>query len=322
MYSSLVKYIRGGLVEQEHFGVVVHSSLGYPRSACALTPCSLAIVPNEDTPDWNATPYFLRSCAKPLQASLIVDYGLNFTPEEIALCCASHAGEEIHVELARNLLKRMDLQESALKCGLHRPLSKSVPEGEETIFHNNCVGKHIMMLSLCKLKDWDLETYYEAGHPLQIAIKEKINALCEVEGDYPVTKDGCGVPIASMPLWNILRGYLNLFCSYGQIRDAFLNYPYIIGGKDRLDTKIMQGHRNLIAKVGAGGLCVVVNLECEEGFVVKIADCDMKAREIVVIDTLKTLGWADIPVEREIKTLHGEVVGEIKTELTNSFAPV
>jgi L-asparaginase II len=91
-----------------------------------------------------------------------------------------------------------------------------------------------------------------------------------------------------------------------------LNYPYIIGGQNRLDTKIMEhGSGNLIAKVGAGGLCVAVNLERKEGFIVKIADSDIKAREIAVIDTLKNLHWADIPIEREIKTLHGEVVGEM-----------
>ncbi|MDR1327049.1 MAG: asparaginase [Heliobacteriaceae bacterium] len=297
MYSSLVKYIRDGLVEQEHFGFIV------------LANKEKVIERIGEDHDY---PYFLRSCAKPLQASLAADYGLDFTPEEIALCCASHAGEEIHVEIARNFLKRTGVKESDLKCGLHRPLSKSVPAGQETVFHNNCIGKHIMMLAICALNGWDLGTYYEAGHPLQLAIKEKINALCGVKTDYPVTKDGCGVPIMSMPLRKILKGYLELFCSYGQIRDAFLNYPYIIGGQNRLDTKIMEhGSGNLIAKVGAGGLCVVVNIECKEGFIVKIADSDMKAREIAVIDTLKNLRWADIPIEREIKTLHGEVVGEM-----------
>ena len=308
MYSSLVKYVRDGLVEQEHFGLIVLANKdGVIEKA------------GEDY-DY---PYFLRSCAKPLQASLIVDYGLDFTPEEVALCCASHAGERFHVELARNFLAKTGFKESELKCGLHPPLSKSVPAGEETVFHNNCIGKHIMMLAICKLKGWDLATYCAPEHPLQVAIKEKINALCGVESEYPATTDGCGDPIASMPLRNMLKGYLNLFCSpqYSAIKGAFLNYPHIIGGTNRLDTKIMaQG--NLIAKVGAGGLCIVVNLEREQALVVKIADADTKAREIAVIDTLKTLGWADIPVEREIKTLHGKVVGTLTTESTSAFASV
>ena len=67
----------------------------------------------------------------------------------------------------------------------------------------------------------------------------------------------------------------------------------------------------LVAKVGAGGLCVVVNTNEQEAFVVKICDCDMKAREMVVLQTMKNLKWAEIPYDKTIKTLHGDIVGEI-----------
>ena len=39
----------------------------------------------------------------------------------------------------------------------------------------------------------------------------------------------------------------------------------------------------------------------------------MKARELVVIQVLKNLHWAEIDVSHEIKTLHGETVGKIET---------
>lgn len=321
----LVEYIRDGLAEQSHYGFVV---LADKNRAFDFT--------GEDK-DY---PFYLRSCAKPLQASLIIDYGLDkhfdMTSEEIAICSASHAGEEIHVNTAVNLLKKTGLDESYLKCGFHKPISKTEQEKlllsgkKENVFQNNCVGKHIMMLAICKIKNWDLNTYYEAEHPLQKAIKEKIYDLCHINThkldcfgkslamtSYPITKDGCGVPIHSMPLKNMLHGYLNLFCNpkYDKITNAFRNNPYIIGGENRLDTNIMQNSHNLIAKVGAGGLCIVVNLQEEEAFIVKICDCDMKAREIVVVDTLKNLHWADINIDRNIKTLHGEVIGKIKTVL-------
>ena len=171
------------------------------------------------------------------------------------------------------------------------------------------------MLAICKVKNWGLQTYDHPEHPLQIAIKEKIYQLCNVKKDYPTTKDGCGVPIMSMPLKNMLTGYLNLFtdAKYAKIKNAFLNHPYIIGGENRLDTNIMENSKNLIAKVGAGGLCIVVNLEKEEAMIVKISDCDMKAREIVTLDCLKNLHWAEIDVSHDIKTLHGETVGKIET---------
>ena len=115
-------------------------------------------------------------------------------------------------------------------------------------------------------------------------------------------------------VFSMLHGYLNLFCNpkYEKIKNAFLNHPYIIGGEDRSDTKIIEYSKNIVAKVGAGGLCIVVNTKTEEAFVVKIADCDMKARELVVCQILKNIHWADVPMDLDIKTIHGQKVGEIK----------
>lgn len=300
---KLIQYNRSGLIEQEHYGYIVGLEYEIGKSG-----------------DY---PYYLRSCAKPLQASLIVDYELNFTPQEIAICTASHAGEKCHQKIAKKLLKKVGFQESDLKCGLHKPISQTekirlLKKGlKKNIFHNNCVGKHIMMLALCKLNDWSTTDYDDVSHPLQIKIKQKIYELCKITKEYPITKDGCGVPIHSMPLQNMVKGYINLFCNekYKKITNAFREYPYIIGGENRLDTKIMQNSDNLIAKVGAGGLCIVVNLEQKDGFVVKISDCDMKAREIVVLTQLKKLNWANIAIDTEIKTLHGEVIGEIECNI-------
>ena len=305
----LVEYVRNGLVEQEHYGFIV---LANKERAFDFTG------------DAKNYPFYLRSCAKPLQATLIIDYGMDeffgMTEDEIALCCASHAGEEIHINTAKRLLNKIGLDESYLKCGLHKPLSKTeqtrmiISGTSENILQNNCSGKHIMMLGLCKMKNWDLKTYDNPDHPLQLAIKEKITKLCRLTKEYPLTTDGCGVPIMSMPLTNMLHGYLNVFCNpeYEKIKNAFLNHPYIIGGEDRTDTKIIENSKGIITKVGAGGLCIVVNTESEEAFVVKIADCDMKAREMVVLQILKNLHWADIDFDKSIKTLHSDTVGEIQ----------
>lgn len=305
----LLEYARDGLIDQEHYGFIV---LADKKRAFDFTG------------DAKNYPFYLRSCAKPLQASLLIDYEMDkfydMTEEEIAICCASHAGEEIHVQTAFNLLNKIGLDESYLKCGLHKPLSKTeqtkmvLSGASEHQLQNNCSGKHVMMLGLCKMKGWDLATYDSPDHPLQVAIKKRIYELCKVAKEYPVTTDGCGVPIVSMPLTNMLHGYLNLFCNpkYEKIKNAFLNHPYIIGGEDRTDTKIIEYSENIVAKVGAGGLCVVVNTKTEEAFVVKIADCDMKARELVVCQILKNLHWAEIPMDVDIKTLHGQKVGEIR----------
>ncbi len=65
---------------------------------------------------------------KPLQSSLLIDYGLeefyNMTDEEVAICCASHTGEPCHVQAVKSLLDKIGLDISYLKCGLHKPLSR------------------------------------------------------------------------------------------------------------------------------------------------------------------------------------------------------
>ena len=306
--EKVVAYIRDGLVEQEHFGFAVR---------CDKTR------ELEKIGDDKNYPFYLRSCAKPLQAALLIDYGLDekydLSEEEIAICCASHAGERVHVDTVRGLLKKFDVPEEKLKCGVHAPISLSARKEliknnqTATSVHNNCSGKHTMMLGLCKEKNWDLDSYNELEHPLQLAIKQKVYELCEIKTEYPVTKDGCSVPIHSMPLVNIVKGYLNLFCNpkYEKIKNAFLNHPYIIGGEDRTDTKIMTQGDGLVAKVGASGLCVVVNTKLEEGFVVKICDSNMDAREIFTCDLIKNIHWGEIEVCHDIKTLNGEKIGEI-----------
>ena len=127
---------------------------------------------------------------------------------------------------------------------------------------------------------------------------------------FPVTTDGCGVPILSMPLYNMLCGYINLL-KYDKIINAIKNHPYIFGGENRLDTEIIEKTDGLIAKVGAGGLCVVVNIEEKDAFAVKINDCSMEARRFAVLDMINRLGWGNIEFDNKIKTLQGKIVGEV-----------
>ena len=297
MNKFRVDYIRDGLVEEFHEGLYMLSSELYETS-----------------------PYYLRSCAKPLQATLLIDYGIDLTSEELALCCGSHAGEECHIRIARQILEKFDIDESLLKCGVHAPLARSMQDkmllrGEKpTAIHNNCSGKHIGFLVICKKKGWDMTTYDKPNHPLQIAIRDKINQMCEVEQPYPITTDGCGVPILSLPLKNMLIGYKNLL-NYTPIIQAIRNNPYFFGGENRLDTEIIEKTDNLIAKVGAGGLCIVFNIKTKEGFVVKINDCSMEARRIAVLELINNLNWANLEFDKTIKTLHGQVVGNIQVNL-------
>ena len=298
-----VDYLRDGLLEEFHEGV-------YEVGVSTVS---------------SSTPYYLRSCAKPLQASLLISYNIDFTQEEIAFCSGSHAGEICHIETAKNILNKLKLDESFLQCGIHPPLSRSMQDkmllsGEKySVLHNNCSGKHLGFLAICQKNGWDLKNYYKPEHPLQLEVKKRIFELCEISNDntYPVTTDGCGVPIVSMPLKNLLLGYKKLAKFYPQIIEAILQNPYIYGGENRLDTEIVQNSKNIIAKVGAEGLCVVYNLERDAGFVVKMNDASMEARKIAVLEIINRLKWANIKYDNLIKTLNGTVVGEITVTKIN-----
>ena len=216
-----------------------------------------------------------------------------------------------------------------LLCGYHEPISKEAQkelilnEKSPDILQNNCSGKHTFMLAYCKKNGLSTNGYDNPAHPLQIAIEKQLKKLCNTNNDLKQTKDGCGVPIWAATLEQLAAGYLNLFTDpkYEQITNAFKNNPYIIGGHKRLDSEIINANNNLVAKVGAGGLCVVVNLEKKQALVVKICDADLKARTLVTIFALKQLKWlteeqlktlkAKEFFDPSIKTLHGETIGEV-----------
>ncbi len=323
--ALLLSFIRDGLSEQEHYGFI--KVLNTEKVLFAVG-------------DAENTVFYQRSCAKPLQASLLVDFKIadyyNLTQEEIAVSCASHVGEAEHVEVIKNYLNKIECTKDELLCGIQQPIGISAREDlikqdkKPDILQNNCSGKHTFMLAACQKYAWDKASYPQQSHTLQMKILEKIKELCQTNKELPVTKDGCGAPIWATTLDELGKGYLNLFTNpkYSKIKEAFQNHPYLIGGKGRLDSEIINADKNLIAKVGAGGLCVVVNLKKQEALVVKSADADIKARTLITIFALLDLGWLkDEQIQNsglkqifqtETTTLHGEIIGKAIPEFNLS----
>lgn len=284
--EKLLEVNRGQITEREHFGYLL------------LSDFQKIIYKNFDDVDRH---FYLRSCAKPMQSSVLEDLGVfdhfDFTPEEIAIVSSSHSGTDRHVEVVREVFKKIGLTEDVLKCGVHPPLDKDtryrrIKEDLVSLqVHNNCSGKHVGFLSACVLKGWDIDTYLHFDHPLQLLIKERINEYCGYDSDY-LSQDGCDAPIMAMPLPNMCYGFAKIFIKHPKIADAFVKNPELIGGIGRIDTEIIKASKGrLIAKVGAEGLCMVFNTENKQVFAVKILDSDQQARAIVLIDSLKQLGW-------------------------------
>ncbi|HXD32771.1 MAG TPA: asparaginase [Pyrinomonadaceae bacterium] len=337
--AQLVEVNRGQITESRHRGHIAAVDGEGNLIASAGDPDSIT---------------YLRSSAKPFQTIPLLTSGaadrFGFTEQEVALACASHSGEPIHVELAAAMLNKIGLEPSALKCGVHEPFSaaetrKLREQGKPpNVLQNNCSGKHAGMLAQALHLNAPAETYDDPVNPVQVAIREVIGKFCGCADDneLAVGVDGCGVPVFGMAMTTMARMYARLVCPANfderttvackRIVAAMTSYPELIGGtSERLDTEIMKaGGGRLISKVGAEGVYTVGVLPCEEwpsglGLSLKIEDGDdSRARPTVVIEALRQLGvlreeslsavqqFARFPV----KNRRGDVVGEVRPAFT------
>ncbi len=277
--QCLLTECRAGLVELEFYGLILVCSIDGVKTSVG-----------ED----NGYPFFHRSCSKPLQASIVADFNThNFyelSQAELAVCCGSHTGESCHIEVLKGLLEKADLKESDLKCPIIPPLNNFDDLKVFSPLHNNCSGKHVLMLMICRQNGWDIENYLSMEHPLQKYILSKLEFMCNEVG-LNSTVDGCGAPNWATSLFGLGFGFLNLVKMHSFLTDAMRMNPYFVGGENRLDTNLMRICDHIVAKVGAGGLCVAVNTLSNEALVLKVIDADMKARTIIALEAIRQLNW-------------------------------
>ena len=283
-----VRFIRSGLVEREYKGYLCH--LGKKNVIYELGD--------------NRQRFFLRSCMKPLQAACIVDFNLNFDLKEIAVCAASHTGEKLHIELVNDILLKNGFSNDDLLCPPEMPLSETAQKDlllkneEPQRVHSNCSGKHAMMLAVCKKNEWSTIDYDKFEHPIQRHIYSNILNFIECNNVVlPKSLDGCGLPVYALTLRELCKSFINLFSDnkYEILKEAIANNPYVAGGFYRLDSEIINASNGrLIAKVGAGGLVVVYNIQKQEAIAIKILDASMQARAIATVKYLTSVGWLSL----------------------------
>src|SRR5262245_12674752 len=137
----LVEVMRGALVESRHAGAIAVSDAG-GQLLLALGDVERPIYP--------------RSAIKAMQALPLIESGaadaFALSEDELAVACASHSGDSVHLEAVRSLLAKAGLDESYLACGAHWPISEDTTREllrarqRPRAVHNNCSGKHAGML--------------------------------------------------------------------------------------------------------------------------------------------------------------------------------
>jgi L-asparaginase II len=275
----IAEVTRGGIVESRHRGAY-----------CIADSDGGIIAASGDI----ETPVFPRSSIKAMQALAMVEAGVadrfGFTEAEIALSCASHAGEEEHIATARAMLAKIGLDESAYECGPHWP------DHEASAFalaragaapgrvHNNCSGKHAGMLGLARVLDAPAEGYTRLDHPVQQAVAQVIGDVCHVNmAAAPCGIDGCSVPNWALPLRNLAYGFSRFGTGQGfsearaeaarRIIAAVRSAPFMVAGTGRFCTNVMQAVPQVFVKTGAEGMfCgtvpetgIGIALKCDDG---------------------------------------------------------
>lgn len=149
MNAFVVESTRGKMVESIH------------RVSLAVTDTDGRLLAESGDPSLVT---YWRSAAKPFQAMPMVEDGaadrFGLVPEELALACASHSSERIHLDVVDRFFRRIGLGEEALACGPHPPLGSAVAEMvmrtglKLTPRWSNCSGKHTGMLAQALHHGW------------------------------------------------------------------------------------------------------------------------------------------------------------------------
>jgi L-asparaginase II len=295
----LIELSRGGTPECLHFGAI------------AVVNRHGKLLAQAGDPHWRT---FSRSTLKALQALPFMQAGgpahFGFAPEQIAMMCASHNGEDKHVAQTSTMLGKAGLGTAALRCGCHVPglfaaLETCPPQ--DAVFdarHNNCSGKHAGFLAYCVQHGLTLDDYIDPAHPLQAAIRRDVARATGMDAnDFRVGIDGCSAPNYDLPLRNLAWGYARLASgaqdaefaqSFAQLAEAMTSHPDLVSGTARNDLAFMQaGRGDWVTKIGADGVQVVGSKSRGEAFAIKIIDANKPALHAASVEVLEQLGWMD-----------------------------
>ncbi|WP_457424058.1 asparaginase [Roseateles sp. P5_E7] len=343
MNPVLIEVLRGGAVESLHAGALaivdasgaVHTALGdidrliFPRSAVKLL---------------QALPLVASGAAEAYQLS----------DEELALACASHSGEPEHVATAAGVLAKLGLDETALECGTQWPgrepvLRGMVARGEQaTALHNNCSGKHSGFVCVACLMARNAGTdpaefargYIAATHPVMREVSAALSAATGVDVEQaPRGIDGCSIPTFALPLRALALAFARAGTGQGlsaangraarRLREAVARAPFMVGGTDRFDTRVMQAFaERLFCKIGAEGVYCAALPELGLGVAMKIDDGAARAAEAAMAAVAAALlraeddllqGYSHLP----LRNWRGVDVGSLRPAqaLTRALAP-
>ncbi len=289
----VAEIVRSGFIEGHHHG-------------------SLVALAADGSVAWGVgdvdVPVLPRSCNKPIQALGMVRAGLDLPDDLLALACASHSGEEFHVDGARRILAGAGLDESSLQTPPDYPLDDAAREqviragGAKAPVLMNCSGKHAAMLATCVANGWDTATYRDPAHPLQVALRETFEEMTGEKAEVAV--DGCGAPLLSATLVGLARAFRRLALGLDghdrpssdaqRVADAIRAHPAYVSGSRRDERELLTAIPGAIGKAGAES-CYAVALPDGRAFALKTDDGAPRVRPVLMAAALERSGILDEP---------------------------
>ena len=302
----LAHSVRGNWIENRHRGAICVSD------AAGNVVASVGDVSAE---------IFPRSAIKAMQALAIFKLGADklygLGDAAIALACASHNGEEPHVELAQTMLEAIDLDENALECGIHPPIDPVARKalfadgGRPRTLHNACSGKHAGMLAVARAMGIETHGYARAEHAVQQLVRSGVEEVLDHRlTDGKCGMDGCSIPTWAAPISAIARGFARMASGEGlqtetasaakAIFDAATTHPFLVGGTGSFDSEAMEvfGGR-LMLKFGADGVYCGALRDQGLGFALKCDDGSVAAATAMVAGLLCEIARPD-PSQRAV----------------------
>lgn len=288
-----------------------------------------------------------RSAIKPLQAIPLLESGAaaayEITDREIAVGCASHGGEQMHVQTISTWLERCGLGIGDLECGAHAPshapsADNLIRQGDaHSAIHNNCSGKHTAMLVTARHLGEATRGYIGFTHPVQQRIIGVLEQMCGLDlNGLPRGTDGCSIPTIAIPLGNLALGYARFADpgdevpqrradAIGRISSALAAAPEMIAGTGRYCSDLIRATSGaVLVKTGAEGVFCGAVPSLGLGIALKCDDGSSRASEVIMTAILRKLGIIDDSLLQSIdRTLpqpilnrNQRVVGEVRATAT------
>jgi len=326
-HAPLAVATRGDGVDAVHFG-------------------SVAVVDRDGMLLWAAgDPEYLtttRSALKPFQAMPFVAAGgverFGYSPEQMALLCASHSGEPRHVAAVADMLARAGNDVADLQCGAHAPGYFEVrgdvpPPPPYSPLAHNCSGKHSGMLAYCVHCGLPKAEYLAWDHPLQRAIRESVAHFTAVpENELVAGIDGCSAPNYAVPLARLALGFARLAADaddprYGaaprRLAAAMAAHPEMVSGEGRNDLALMRaGRGDWVTKIGAEGVQAIGVRSKGLGIAIKVVDGAKRGLHPATIEVLDQMGLLDAEQRRELASWREPAVRNYRGIVTGVVRPV